>query len=290
MSSIEAPIFKEGKERILPRRLVVKCGTDNLCTQDGEKKLDQKIFDNYARQIAELQYQGVQVVVVSSGAKQAGEEYIKAKEQGIDIDQLTKKDLTGIGQPLLMERWRKAIEKAGGKGVAQLLVTHTNWFNQTERESITSSIFNWLNQGIIPVINENDPVSDKEIRFWNHGISENDRLASLIARWIKADAALFLTDEGGIYTDDPKKNPEAILFEEIPARAKYWDDELAKTFRASIKGVNQGMKEKWIQASYCHEQGMKVVIAGREEKVILKFALGEAIGTKIGKVTRLKGT
>lgn len=283
------PGLVENKERILPHRLVVKFGTKSLCSSDNqEERLNQGIFDDFGRQIVWLQQQGVQVIVVSSGATQAGKEY--AKEQKIGISQMTKSALAGMGQPHLMKKWDEAIKRAGGKGVAQLLVTYTNWSNEKERRKVTGHIFEWLSQDITPIINENDSVADKEIELWEQGISENDRLAGLVARKIGADAILFLTEEGGIYTDDPKSDPRARLFEEIPAREKNWTGDLAVTFGQSTKGKNQGMREKWIEASRCFGKGRNMVaIAGSNERnVISRFAIGEFVGTRIGTTPRLK--
>lgn len=142
----EFRIHPESRERIFPNRLVVKFGTANLCAEEnGEMRLNQGVFDDYARQIVELQQQGVQVIVVSSGAIQAGREEISKK--GIDASRLGKKDLAGIGQDRLMDRWRSAMEKAGARGVSQLLVTYTNWSNRNEQANIRNTIFNWLNAG-----------------------------------------------------------------------------------------------------------------------------------------------
>jgi len=281
---VKNPITNESRERILPRRLVVKCGTDNLCSlQDGEKKLDQKIFDDYAKQVVELQKQGVEVMIVSSGAMEAGREELK--ELGVNTEVVDKQVLAAVGQPLLMKRWEEAFRKFG-KITGQFLLTFTNWSNEREREEVIRCISDLLKIGQIPVINENDPVSDKEIKLMERRISENDQLAKMTALKIGADAILFLTDEGGIYTTDPKIDPHAQLYEEINFRNRPAD--LVSGVENTNRTGSGGMTTKLKEALRCARQGLRVAIAGREENVILKFAKMESVGTRIGTTTRLK--
>lgn len=273
------------KERILPRRLVVKCGTENLCSQNGKKKLDQKIFDDYARQVVELQHQGVEVVIISSSAIKAGREELE--DLGLDTKNVDRQALAAIGQPFLMERWEKAFRKFG-RTSGQLLLTFTNWSNERERNEAIQCIFDLLRIGQIPIINENDPVSDKEIKLMERKISENDQLAKMTALKIGADAILFLTDEGGIYTADPKIDPNAQLYEEISARDMSVDLIYPIEEDTSGKSGVGGMTTKLKEAFRCTKRKLRVAIAGYEKDVILKFAKGKSVGTKIGKVTRLK--
>lgn len=283
----------ERREGLITRRLVVKFGTRNLCkaTENGGMELSQEIIDDYARQIVELQRQGVEIIVVSSGAIQAGKEALQSS--GVQENILTKQDIAGVGQPLLMNRWREAIIKAGGMGASQLLLTYTNWSNEKERKNVIQHIFNVLNTGLIPIINENDPIADQEIRSWEGRISENDRLAVMTALKIGADSLLNLTDEGGIYTDDPKKNPNARLLEEIPAWRSSRARELTGVvnFEESEKGVIQGAQAKWKEVSRFYNRGGKrVAIAGWQENVILDFAWGRPVGTVIGTGIRIRET
>jgi glutamate 5-kinase len=285
MFRIKAQTSKEDKKRILPRRLVVKCGTENLCTKDGEKKLDQKIFNDYARQIVELQRQGVEVIVITSGAIKAGREELE--NLGLDTEDIDRQVLAAIGQPLLMKRWGEAFRKFG-KTPGQLLLTFTNWSNERERNEVIQCIFDLLRIGQIPIINENDPVSDKEIELMERKISENDQLAKMTALKVGADAILFLTDEGGIYTADPKIDPKAKLYEEISTRDIPAGLTCPAEEDASGKSGAGGMVTKLKEALRCTKRKLRVAIAGYEENVILKFAKGESVGTKIGRVTRLK--
>ncbi len=276
---------KGNKKRILPRRLVVKCGTENLCSlQNGKKKLDQKIFNDYARQLVKLQKQGVELIVVSSGAIKAGRE--KLEEFGLNTNSVDKQVLAAIGQPLLMKRWTEGFRKFK-KTAGQFLLTFTNWSNERERNEVIQCIFDLLKIGQIPIINENDPVSDKEIALMEKRISENDRLAKMTALKIGANAILFLTDEGGIYTADPKIDSKAELYEEI----NIWNRE--KNLINFIEGTSSGngiggMIVKLREALRCAKCKLRVGIAGYEKDVILKFAKGEQVGTLLGRVDRVK--
>jgi len=272
---------EKAKRRALVRRLIVKVGTANLCNQLGQ--LVQNIFNDFARQVVKLMEQGVEVIIVSSGAIKTGRE--RMESLGLDITYLDKKDLAGIGARHLMNKWGEAFE-IYGKEVGQVWVTFGNWANEGERKSIQSSIFDYLKSGVaIPIVNEADVVSDREIKLMEKGFSENDRLAKMVAFLINADAVLFLTDEGGIYGEDPKENPQARLYEEISARAK--PESIGISSGTSKTGTG-GMIAKWREASRCAKKGMLVAIAGNEENVILRFVRGESVGTKIGTVTKFK--
>jgi len=270
------------------RRLVVKFGTANLCGRDG--RLDIAIFRRFAGQIIELNNSGVEVVIVSSGAIKAGKEALEGVagkdkiNDAIESGDFGKKELAGIGSRHLLDMWWAAFSYFY-KEIAQVWVTYGNWENEGERQSIKSSILNYLKVGVIPVINENDVVSSEEIELMDRKISENDRLAGMIASLIGADAVLFLTDEGGIYESDPKKNPKTKMYEEVYMFATL--EELGISDGVSESGTG-GMAAKFNEASWCAKRGMQVAIAGNEDDVILKFVRGESVGTRIGRKTKFK--
>lgn len=280
--SIEAgasstPIREESREGILPRRLVVKCGTRNLCNPDTGR-LDQKIFNGYARQIVELQKLGVQIIIVSSGAIQAGKEVLIGFEK--DEANYTKSQIASLGQSVLMEKWGESF-KEYKKAVGQVMVTYANWEDQGERESITKVIVGLIEKGEVPILNENDPVSDKEIVLMERRISENDKLARMVAFLVEADAVLFLTDEGGVYASDPKIDPSVQLYKEINV-----DDmpvNVCVSSENNLNGGTGGMVKKLEAASDCARKGLRVAISsGKEEDEIVNFASGRPIGTRIG--------
>lgn len=263
------------KKELSTRRLIVKFGTTNLCNQSGQ--LDQNVFNDFAGQVVELLGRGIEVVIVSSGSIKAGRERVKSLR--LRNKHLNKKELAGIGARHLMNRWGDAFE-VYKKEVSQVWVTYGNWSKKGEKESIKSSILNSLKAKVIPVINELDVVSDWEIKLMDKGISENDRLARMIAFLVEADAVLFLTDEGGIYDEDPQINPRANLYKEISTRV---NPELVGFSDNTSKDGTSGMKAKFKEAAQCAKKGIRVAIAGREKGVILKFARDEDVGTKIVK-------
>jgi glutamate 5-kinase len=264
------------------KRLIVKFGTQNL--MNGSGSLDQSIFDDYALQIYQLVNHGIEVVLVCSGAIQAGRE--AAHSVHLEPKRLHKKELAALGSARIMSHWQEAFDKTPCSIVtAQIPVTYANWENEQERQSIKSSIIAFGACGIVPIVNENDVVSQREIVLMEQGISENDRLARMIAILIKANAALFLTEFNGIYRGDPRVRPSAPHYAEI--RAVATPDELGITKGLSPRG-NGGMAPKLVETSICAtKRGMRVAIAGNQEDVILKFARGEQVGTLIGQKTIL---
>lgn len=271
------PVQEESKEKILSRRLVVKCGTKNLCNPDTGI-LDQVVFNEYARQIVELQKLGIKVVIVSSGAIQAGREILI--KLGKEEANYTKSQLSSLGQSVLMKKWTDAFE-THKKAVGQILVTHANWENQEERESIKKNIFGLIDKGDIPILNENDSVSDKEIVLMDNKIGENDKLADMTTLLIGADAVLFLTDEGGVYTANPKIDRRAQLYEEIDVgNIPSGLNDLSGNDLSKGTG---GITKKLEAASACARRGLRVAIAsGKEKDAIINFASGKSVGTKIG--------
>lgn len=263
------------KESNKNNRIVVKFGTENLF--GNNKRLDQNVFDDFARQIVSVQDLGIQVVIVSSGAIAAGKDRLSLLR--IDSQKFTKKELAGIGARHLLNRWGSAFEKYG-REVGQVLVTYANWEDSSERQNVKTSILNYGHLGIIPIINENDVVSDTEIKLMEKGISENDRLARMITELICADGVLFLTNVAGVFEKDPKTYPEAKLYTEVDYRI------VGEHIKIDAHVISQngrgGMLAKLTEAVICARLGKNAAITGCEENVIIKFAKGEPAGTRIG--------
>lgn len=266
------------------RCLVVKFGTEVLVGKSGRAKgdLDPDVFRDAGRQIVELQNKGIRVIIISSGAIKAGRE--RTKQLNTDTGRFDKKDFAGAGTRLLLNRWGDAFDRYG-REVAPLWLTYANWKHRNERKSFESSILHYLQTNVVPLINENDVVSDREIRFMERGISENDRLARMVALLIKADAILFLTDVGGVYEDNPRKNPDARLYETI-------DIKTIQKLRHASSGQSSngtgGMKAKLTEAAHCFKAGLRVAIAGMGKNTIADFGIGKPVGTSIGFDVRFK--
>jgi len=280
------------RRKFMPKLLVVKFGTDNLSSylsnvrdEGGKMKrsLDPQIFSDYARQIVELYRRRTKIIIVTSGAIRAGEERVERLARR--ASDFAKKELAAIGTRHLLNQWGEAFENEGIE-IAPIWVTFQNWNDEGERESIKSSILNLLRQGVIPVVNENDVVSDWEIKWMEKGISENDRLTKAISFLIGADAVLFLTNGEGVYEDNPETNSQARLYDEV----SMWGDlkRLINSSAGISEGGSGGMRVKLETAVSCAKKGMEVAIAGREIDAIVKFAKGESVGTRIGQTTKFR--
>ena len=260
------------------KRIVVKFGTENLFNNKG--KFDQSVFDNFAWQIVSVQDLGIQVTVVSSGAIAAGVERLSSLQ--INPRKFTKKELAGIGMRHLLDRWGSAFEKYD-REVGQVLVTYANWEEPSERQNVKTSILNYTRMGIIPIINENDVISDTEIKLMEKRISENDRLARMVTELINADGVLFLTNVLGVFENNPKIYPEARLYTEVDYRTA--NDHIKVDARVISQKGRGGMVTKLKEAIICARLGKNTVIAGSEKDVIIKFIKGEPVGTRVGKFT-----
>lgn len=256
------------------KKLIVKFGTENLCGKKG--RLDQAVLASYARQIVQAEALGFRTVIVSSGGIKAGREHLA--KLGIDDAAFQKKELAGIGARHLLNRWGEAFSSFG-KEVGQVWVTFANWQDAAERKSIKTSIERYLELGIVPIVNENDVISDTEIRLMEKGISENDRLARMVAELIDGDTVLFLTNVQGVFNYDPTRNVDAVCFLEIDANA--WSKRAAAVEGTSGNGTG-GMGKKIQEACRCAEKGMRTCIAGTRRNVIYDFLKGLPVGTLIG--------
>ncbi len=256
------------------KRLVVKIGTGVLLGKDG--KLNQDIFNNIAKQVTDIQNLGIriQIAIVSSGAIQAGREstLIQFKPP------LKKNQLAGIGSRYLLKKWGDAF-LINGYEISEVPITFGNWNVIGEKRSIRSNILTYLEYRIVPIINENDVVSDKEIKMMEKGISENDQLARMIAELIDADAILFVTEKGGVYENDPSCHDNPRFYTEIDVSTAR--RLISAPSNASLNGTG-GIKPKLQQGLLCSKKGMRVAIAGIQNDAIYKFALGMPVGTTIG--------
>ncbi|MBI3442493.1 MAG: hypothetical protein HY007_01900 [Candidatus Sungbacteria bacterium] len=264
--------------------MVLKFGTETLLAKGGEARgyLDQRIFDNVAAQIVNAQsmrFSMLKITLVSSGAIQEGRERIE--ELAIDAAHLDKKGLAAIGARHLLNKWGNAFA-VHDREVGQVWVTHANWKNRSEWRNIHQTILQFHNAWIIPIVNENDVVSAREVQSIDQDMSENDRLARMIARRIRADAILFVTNVGGVYESDPYTCPDARMYKMINiATIKKL---LHAPFTASSIGSG-GMRAKLIEATKCFRAGMRVAIAGMGDNVIYGFANDYEVGTRMGTST-----
>lgn len=248
-------------------RLVVKVGSA-LVTNNGAG-LDLQAISDWARQIHAVRQQGKQVVLVSSGAVACGVQRLGWGRRPKTVHE--KQAAAAVGQAGLVEVYEAAFSKYG-LHTAQILLTHDDLADRKRYLNARSTLNALLDMGVIPIINENDTVVTDEIKF-----GDNDTLGALVANLIEADALIILTDQTGLYTADPRKDPQATLIREATAG----DPALEVMAGGAGSSVGTGgMITKVIAAKRAARSGAHTAIAsGRETDPILRLANGEAVGT-----------
>lgn len=251
------------------RRLIVKVGS-SLVTNDG-KGLDTAAIAKWAAQIAQLRTLGKEVVLVSSGAIAEGMQRLGFDRRPTGIHELQA--CAAVGQMGLVQIYETSF-RAHDLRTAQVLLTHADLADRERYLNARSTLFTLLRFGVVPIINENDTVVTDEIKF-----GDNDTLGALVANLIEGDALIILTDQKGLFTADPRKDPEAQFVHE----AKAGDLSLEAMAGGSGSGIGRGgMLTKILAAKRAATSGAHTVIAwGREENVLTRLADGELIGTQL---------
>lgn len=252
-------------------RIVIKLGTSTLT--GGEKKLSAPRLVDLARQVTALQAAGRQVVLVSSGAIAAGREALGFPTLPGRLP--AKQMLAAVGQPRLMAIYEQFFAIYGAR-VAQVLLTRADLDDRRRYLNARNTLEALLHQRVLPIINENDTVAVEEIR-----IGDNDNLSALAANLIEADLLVLLTDQEGLYTADPRHDPQARLIREVSPAP--FPTELWQAAGGSEGGLGTGgMVTKLQAADLARHGGTTVVIAsGGEPDVLLRLARGEALGTRL---------
>ncbi len=249
------------------KRLVVKVGSAVL--SKGEIALHQATLERICRELVRLREEGYQVVLVSSGAILTGMSQLGLTERPRSIP--LKQAAAAVGQSLLMRHYEEAFAPYGQK-LGQLLLTQDDFRSRHRYLNARNTLFTLLHMGVLPVINENDTVAVEEIRF-----GDNDHLSALVATLLGADLLIILTDLDGLYTTDPRRDPNAKLVQEVPRRSTmlhFWADE-------SGTGLGTGgMATKVEAARRAAASGIPTVIAnGLVEGILERIVRGEAVGT-----------
>jgi len=252
------------------RRWVVKVGS-SILTNDGQG-LDRQLIASWAAQIAALRQDGVELVLVSSGAVSEGMVRMGWRKRPHALHELQA--AAAIGQMGLVQTY-ETLFQVHNLHTAQILVTHDDLADRQRYLNARSTLSTLLKLGVIPIVNENDTVASQELRF-----GDNDTLAAMVANLIDAELLVLLTDQPGMYEDDPRLNPETALITE--ARAE--DENLAQM--AAGGGVGRlgsgGMLTKVRAARRAAQSGAATIIAaGRQQDVLHRIAAGEEIGTLI---------
>lgn len=248
-------------------RLVVKVGSA-LVTNDG-KGLDHDALADWARQIAQLRADGRQIALVSSGAIAAGLVRLGWSRRPREMHKLQA--AAAVGQAHLVEAYEDAFARHGIH-TAQILLTHDDLADRKRYLNARSTITTLLKYGVVPIINENDTVVTDEIKF-----GDNDTLGALVANLVEADALIILTDQHGLYTADPRKDPGATLIREGQAEDTTYE---AMAGGAGTGISTGGMLTKVKAARRAARSGAHtMIVGGRQTNALTRAANGEDLGT-----------
>jgi glutamate 5-kinase len=249
------------------RRWVVKVGS-SLVTNDG-RGLDEAAIGNWSRQLGELARQGREVAMVSSGAVAEGMKRLGWATRPRELPELQA--AAAVGQMGLVQMYESKLREQGLRS-AQVLLTHADLADRERYLNARSTLLALLALSVVPVINENDTVVNDEIKF-----GDNDTLGALVANLIEADVLVILTDQPGLYSADPRRDPQARFIHE----ARAGDPALEAMAGGAGSAIGRGgMITKVLAAKRAAGSGASTVIAwGREPDVLLRLAQGQALGT-----------
>ena len=249
------------------RRIVAKVGS-SLVTNEG-RGVDPQAIGNWCRQLAALAREGRELIIVSSGAIVEGMKRLGWATRPSQLHELQA--AAAVGQMGLAQMYEQQLSEHGLRS-AQVLLTHADLADRERYLNARSTLMALLALKVVPVINENDTVVTDEIKF-----GDNDTLGALVANLVEADALVILTDQTGLFTSDPRNDPQAQLVRMADAG----DPELERMAGGAASSLSRGgMIAKVLAAKRAARSGAATVIAwGREPDVLLRLAGGEAIGT-----------
>ena len=249
------------------RRIVVKVGS-SLVTNEG-RGLDEQAIGQWSQELAALVQQGRELIMVSSGAVAEGMKRLGWTNRPKEINELQA--AAAVGQMGLVQMYETKLRECGVDS-AQVLLTHADLADRERYLNARSTLLTLLQLGVVPVINENDTVVNDAIKF-----GDNDTLGALVANLVEADALVILTDQRGLYSADPRRDPLATFVH----RARAGDPQLEAMAGGAGSGIGKGgMITKILAAKRAAGSGASTVIAwGREPRVLQRLCEGEAIGT-----------
>jgi glutamate 5-kinase len=249
--------------------IVIKVGS-TLVTNRGQG-LDHEAIGRWAEQMATLRTMGKQVVMVSSGAIAEGMQRLGWSKRPTDIHELQA--AAAVGQMGLVQVYETCFAKFGIR-TAQVLLTNADLADEQRYQNARMTLLTLLKHGVVPIINENDTVVTDEIKF-----GDNDTLGALVTNLIEANALIILTDQGGLYSADPRKDQTATMIQEAQAG----DQRLELMAGGAGSDIGKGgMLTKVLAAKLAAQSGASTVIAsGLEKDVLVRLAQGESIGTQL---------
>ncbi|MDP3760513.1 MAG: glutamate 5-kinase [Ramlibacter sp.] len=256
------------------RRIVVKVGS-SLVTNEG-RGLDEAAIGEWCRQLSALAQGGCEVIMVSSGAIAEGMKRLGWTRRPQEMHELQA--AAAVGQMGLAQMYAAKLRQFG-MGSAQVLLTHADLADRERYLNARSTLLKLLELRVLPVINENDTVVNDRIRF-----GDNDTLGALVANLVEADLLVILTDQQGLYSADPRKDPSAQFIREAGAGDAALEAMAGGAGSSIGKG---GMITKVLAAKRAAGSGASTVIAwGREPDCLLRMARGEIVGTLLAAPTQ----
>jgi glutamate 5-kinase len=256
------------------RRIVVKVGS-SLVTDEG-RGLDEAAIGEWCRQLSVLAGQGRELIMVSSGAIAEGMKRLGWVTRPHELHELQA--AAAVGQMGLAQMYETKLRE-NGMASAQVLLTHADLADRERYLNARSTLLTLLSLRVLPVINENDTVVNDEIKF-----GDNDTLGALVANLVEADVLVILTDQKGLYTADPRKDPQARFVHE----GRAGDPALEAMAGGAGSSIGRGgMLTKVLAAKRAARSGATTAIAwGRERDALLRLAEGEPVGTLLVAPTR----
>lgn len=253
------------------KRIVVKIGTSTI-THVGTGSLDLGTLEKFVRVLTDIRNQDKEVIVVSSGAIGAGRKALNIKEKPQSLS--LKQACAAVGQARLMMIYQRLFAEYN-QVIAQILITKRILVNEISRHNAENTFQELFGMGVIPIVNENDPVSTDQIQEENFG--DNDTLSANVAELVGADLLILLSDIDGLYTDDPRNNKKAKFISEV--------ESISEELEAMAKGAQTafgtgGMATKIAAARLACSAGVDMVIAnGEDVNNINRILQGEPVGT-----------
>jgi glutamate 5-kinase len=249
------------------KRIVIKLGS-SIITNDGNG-IDEACLIGLIGQIAKLANDGKEIIIVSSGAIAAGLKILEITKRPRELSELQA--AAAVGQMGLLKIYEQLFSECN-LITAQVLLTHEDLSDRKRYLNARSTLNNLITKKVIPIINENDTVASEEIKF-----GDNDTLGAMVANLLEADLLVLLTDQDGLFSDDPRKNDSAHLVE----HAYIDDDELDLLANDTISSVGTGGMTTKIQAARkAASSGTHTIIAsGRRENILIDICSNNFYGT-----------
>ena len=252
------------------KRIVVKIGTSNV-THEETGDINLLKLDKFAQVLTDIRSRDKDVIIVSSGAIGAGRTALGIKEKPSNLK--VKQACAAVGQARLMMIYQKLFSEYN-QTIAQLMVTKQTLTHPISRENAQNTLGELLDMGVIPIINENDPVSTDQIQ--NEVFGDNDTLSAIVAELVGADLLILLSDIDGLYTDNPRTNKDAEFVELVDDVDKY----MGYAKDASTTWGTGGMITKLEAAGIATRAGIDMIICNGSDVVNISRILdGKDIGT-----------